>query len=70
MNKKVNKTALIFLFALIGTLVIPIIGKWYQQKFNIEPFSFYITSVLGGIVMICFRMWSIWGQQEEKEGLI
>jgi NADH:ubiquinone oxidoreductase subunit 5 (subunit L)/multisubunit Na+/H+ antiporter MnhA subunit len=44
-NKKVLKTILVVFSATILSLIIPIIGKWYEQKTGVSALPFYTICV-------------------------
>jgi hypothetical protein len=47
-NKKM--LAISVIVAVIGSLLIPVFGQWYQQQTGIDPIAFYIV---GGIASLC-----------------
>lgn len=59
---KIQKTTLLFLIALISSLIVPVIGKWYFQQTGIEPIGFYFICGFGGTAMVVMRLFSIWGE--------
>jgi hypothetical protein len=48
---KIQKTTLLFLIAIISSLIVPVIGKWYFQQTGIEPIMFYLICGLGGLAI-------------------
>jgi hypothetical protein len=59
-NKKVFKTILVVFSATISTLIMPVIGQWYEQKTGIEPYAFYIVSASGGLSIVVGSLFNIW----------
>jgi TRAP-type C4-dicarboxylate transport system permease small subunit len=59
-NQKVLKTILVVFSATISTLIMPIIGQWYGQKTGIEPYAFYMVSIIGGCGIAIASLSNIW----------
>jgi hypothetical protein len=56
---KIQKTTLLFLIAIVSSLIVPVIGKWYFQQTGIEPIMFYLICGLGGLAMALMRIFSM-----------
>lgn len=62
MDTRIIKTFLVVFSAAITTLLIPILGQWYEQKTGIMPVGFYAVSGMGGIglcIMTIFKIWNV-----------
>lgn len=59
-NKKILKTILVVFSATTSSLIVPILGQWYQQKTGIEPFFFYTISTFGGLGIVIASLFNIW----------
>jgi hypothetical protein len=59
-NQKVLKTILVVFSATISTLIMPIFGQWYSQKTGIEPYPFYMVSIIGGCGIVIASLFNIW----------
>jgi hypothetical protein len=57
---KIQKTTLLFLMAIISSLIVPVIGKWYFQQTGIEPLGFYFVCGFGGLAMVVMKLFLIW----------
>ena len=58
---KIQKTSILFLIAIVSSLIVPVIGKWYFQQTDIQPITFYLVCGFGGLSMVMIRLFSIWG---------
>jgi len=60
MNKRILKTALVFICALITSALVPIFAQWYHQKTGIYPVGTIALSGLSGLVLIIISVVTIW----------
>lgn len=54
-QNKMNKTKkliIAFIVSIIGSLLMPIFGQWYEQVTGITPIAFWIVYVFGSIISI------------------
>jgi uncharacterized membrane protein YqjE len=62
---KITKTTIILIVASLTSLIIPIIGKWYELKTNIVPIVFYIICIIGGYAMVILNLYLIWNNDKK-----
>jgi len=62
---KITKTTIIFIIAALSSLIIPIVGSWYEHKTNIEPIGFYIICANGGLAILILNLYSIWNEDKK-----
>jgi hypothetical protein len=60
MNKKIMKTIMVFLSTTISSMMIPVIGQFYEQQTGIHPIGFYIICSMGGMGIAIVLLFNIW----------
>ena len=63
---KILKTTILLIVYALTSLIIPIIGKWYEDKTNIMPIVFNIICFTGGYGIIILKLYLIWNNDENK----
>jgi hypothetical protein len=56
---KIQKITLLFLIAIISSLIVPVIGKWYFQQTGIKPIMFYLICGFGGLAIVLMKIFSM-----------
>ena len=64
MDKRIIKSALVFLIASIYGLIMPAIGEWYYIKTGLHPYALWIIGIIGTTFMIIASLMKIWGEIE------
>ena len=62
MDKKIIKSAFVFLIASIWGLIMPAIGEWYYQKTGLVPYALWIIGIIGSTFIIIASLMKIWGE--------
>jgi hypothetical protein len=52
MKKQTIKMLVVLTSSLLASLLIPVIGRWYEQQTGIYPIGFYILSGVVGFFVI------------------
>lgn len=59
-DNRIFKTALVFIFALITSALIPIFSQWYHQQTGLYPYGTIALSGFGGLALIIISVVTIW----------
>jgi hypothetical protein len=59
-DKRILKTILVFICALITSALVPIFAQWYHQKTGIYPVGTIALSGFGGLALIIISVVTIW----------
>jgi len=60
MDKRILKTMLVLIIAVMSGLLMPIFGQWYEQKTGLIPIALYAVGGLGGLIISIISALKIW----------